>query len=120
MAGSSSRLLPTHSSVLRRSLGVDHDFERTDRAAVGRGDLGEERGQPFAVGLAPEVEKVAADEIVGMDPEGAFGRRRREAQSSVDVDDHDHVGGVLDQRRVAGLDDARPPGARAAARRRAK
>ena len=110
MAGSSSRLLPTHSSVLRRSpVSTTTSIGPTD-AAARRGDLGEERGQPLAVAVGPAGR-------------GGCGRRGRPGGSPkvrsaagdakrswpVDVGDHDHVGGVLDQRRVAGLDEAGRP-----------
>ena len=52
-------------------------FDRADREAAGRGDLGEERGDPLAVGLAPDLEEAAADEVVVPEAERALGRRRR-------------------------------------------
>ena len=70
--------------------GVEHLGSREAFAAASRGE-------------------VAPDQVVGMGPKGPFGRRRRKAQSSVDVDDHDHVRGVLDQRGVACLDDPDRP-----------
>ena len=106
IAGSSVRLLPTHSSVLRRSPVSTHRFDRSHDAAARRGDLGEERGQPLAVAVGPEIEQIAPDQVVRVDRERPFGGRRGEPQLAVGVGDHDHVGGVPDQRRVTGLDDA--------------
>ena len=66
--------------------GLDHRLDRSDDAAARRGDFGEERGQPLAVAVGPEVEQVAPDQVVGVDRRRcarrparrtAAGRRRR-------------------------------------------
>ena len=49
----------------------------------------------------------AQTQVIRIHAEGAFGRGGGEAQAPVHVRDHDHVGGVLDERGVARLDDAR-------------
>ena len=98
----------------------DHQLYRSDGPARRGRDLAQKRGEALPVGIRPEVEEIAPDEIVRMPRERALGRRGHEAQAPVDVGDHDHVGGIADQGCVARLDHARPRAARAAARRRGR
>ena len=82
MAGSSIRLLPTHSRVLRRSPVSTISSIGSDDAAVRHRHFGEERGQPLAVAVGPAVEQISPDQVVRVGREGAFGRRRGKLQPS--------------------------------------
>ena len=106
IAGSSIRLLPTHSRILRRSPVSTTNSIGPMIPARGLGHLGEECDQSLAFSIGPEVEQIAADEVVRVNREGTLGGGRGELQLARGVGGHDHVGGVPDQRRVAGLDDA--------------
>ena len=84
--------------------GLEYQFDRADHAATSRRHLVQEGSKPFAVPVDPAVEQAHAGKVVRIDGERAFGGGRGEMQAAVHVGDHDDVGGVLDQRCIAGLD----------------
>ena len=53
-------------------LGADGQLDRADRDALGRRDLGQERGDALAVRLAPDLAQLAADEVLVPQAEGAL------------------------------------------------
>ena len=85
----------------------DSQLHRTDHSGRRGGDFGQEFLQFFAVLAHTQVEQTLAGNLLRPETQGARGSRRYEAQRAVRIDDHDHVGGVCDQRRIAGFDDAR-------------
>ena len=79
-------------------------FDRADRSVRRRGDLCEECPQHLDVRADPEVEKILPDDVLRFQAQHSLRSGRREAHYAVRRHDHDDIGSVRDQRRVAVLD----------------
>ena len=109
-AGSSVRLLPTISSVSGCRAALDRRSSTGPTAPVGVAATSARKPCSARRRRRPQVEEVAADDVVGLQAERPLERRRGEPQGAVWRDDQDDVRRIRDERGVSRLDHfLRPP-----------